>query len=192
MSTADLQAYAAQAAQANGVPVNMFLWQIGQESGWNPNATNSTSTATGLGQFVQGTAAQFGINPTNPYQSLDAAAKYDAQLYQQNGGDWAGALRQYGTLANASSDTMAQFQNALGADQAPQTPAEAKAYYDAHGYAYTPPAASGSVAESFQKGFLGNISQYIGQGTFIILGIVVVAVAILSNKQVQTIAMKGV
>jgi len=190
-ATSDYQAYAVQAAQANGVPVNMFLWQIGKESGWDPTIVNGTpgSTATGLGQFIQGTASQFGIDPTNPYQSLDAAAKYDAQLYSQNNNNWQAALTQYGTLNNASPQTMAQFQNALNG--APQTPQQYLDYYNQNGYAYTPPAAAGSAAATFQTGVqqaTSSIGSYFNRGTFVVLGIVVVAIAILSNKQVQTIA----
>jgi hypothetical protein len=106
----ELQAYAAQVAQQNGVPTNLFLWQIGQESSWNPNAQNGN--ATGIAQFMPTTAAQFGIDPTNPYQSLSAAAQYDAQLYNQTG-SWQGALTKYGTLANVPSSVMTAFQNAL-------------------------------------------------------------------------------
>ena len=109
---ADYQSYAVQQANQYGIPPALFLWQIGQESGWNPNARSPTSTATGLGQFVKSTAQQFGINPLDPYQSLQAAAQYDAQLYQQTG-SWQGALTKYGTLANAPASVMQSFQNVM-------------------------------------------------------------------------------
>lgn len=90
-------------AQQYGVPTNLFLWQIGQESSWDPNAHNSTpgSTATGLGQFINSTAQSFGIDPTNPYQSLQAAAQYDAQLYNQTG-SWPAAMQAYGTTSGGT------------------------------------------------------------------------------------------
>lgn len=103
----------AAAAQYN-VPTNLFLWQIGQESSWNPSAQNGN--AIGLGQFMPGTAAQFGIDPSNPTQSLYAAAQYDAQLAAKNGGDWIAALTSYGTLApsNWIGGTSSQgYQSAL-------------------------------------------------------------------------------
>lgn len=93
--------YAIQAAQKYGVPTNLFLWQIGQESGWDPNATNSGSTASGIAQFIKSTAKSFGINPFDPVQSLDAAAKYDAQLFDKYG-NWSDALKAYGTTASGT------------------------------------------------------------------------------------------
>lgn len=190
-SVADLQAYAVQAAQANNVPVNMFLWQIGQESSWNPNAVNGQYQ--GLGQIGPAAAQDTGLaNPFDPQANLDAAAKYDAMMFQQTG-NWQDALTKYGTLANVSPQVVNNFNNALNG--APQTPQQAMDYYNQNGFAYTPPAAPGSTAATFQNAVskvTGNFSQYISQGTFILLGIVIIAVAILSNKQVQTIAMKGV
>ena len=115
-----LQAYAVQAAQNYGVPTNLFLWQIGQESGWNATATNPNSSATGIAQFTSGTAQAFGINPLDPYQSLDAAAQYDAQLAAANGGNWIQALTSYGTLApsNWAGGTSSQgYQQALAGAQ---------------------------------------------------------------------------
>jgi hypothetical protein len=190
MSTADLQAYAAQAAQANNVPVNMFLWQIGQESSWNPNAVNGSHV--GLGQIGPAAAQDTGlINATDPYQNLDAAAKYDAMMYKQTG-NWQDALTKYGTLANVGPQVINNFNNALAG--APQTPQQAMDYYNQNGYAYTPPAAAGSTAEQFQtttQNMGSSIAQYFNRGTFVLLGIVVIAVAILSNKQVQTAVVKA-
>lgn len=92
------QSYADAAAQQYGIPTALFDWQLGQESGWNPNAQNPGSSAQGIAQFTSGTAQQFGIDPGNPYQSIDAAAQYDAQLYNKSG-NWLDALTSYGTLA---------------------------------------------------------------------------------------------
>jgi len=171
MAAGQFQDMAIAAANKYGVPQNMFLWQIGQESGWDPNARNPKSSATGLGQFVDGTAKMFGINPLDPAQSLDAAAKYDAMLYKQTG-SWQGALEKYGTLHDANSDVIAGFKNALG--------------YDADNGA---PGAQESLGD-FGLGALSpnNWSQYIKSGAIIILGIAIILVAILSNKTVQTIA----
>lgn len=107
---------AVSAAQQYGVPPNIFLWQIGQESSWNPNASNGS--AYGLAQFEPATASQFGVNPANPVQSLYGAAQYDAQLYQGTG-SWQQALTQYGTLANVPSSVQQGFLNA--SNQVPQS-----------------------------------------------------------------------
>jgi hypothetical protein len=102
------------AAQQYGVPVNVFLAQITQESDWNPNETSSSSSATGIAQFIAGTAAEFGIDPTDPVQSLYAAAKYDAQLYNRTG-SWTAALQSYGTLSASNPNQGVAVQQAISA-----------------------------------------------------------------------------
>lgn len=118
-SISDLQSYASGAATNAGIDPNVFLWQIGQESSWNPNAQNGN--AVGLGQFMPRTANMFGINPRDPYQSLDAAAQYDSQLLNKCGGNYTCALTKYGTLANVPSSVMSKFQNVLSGAVNPAT-----------------------------------------------------------------------
>lgn len=109
MNLQDLQNLAATDALNAGISPQMFIAQISQESSWNPNAYNASSGATGLGQFIPSTAQMFNIDPTNPTQSLAAAANYDAQLIGQNGGNVVAALQQYGTLpANLGNLTSGQ------------------------------------------------------------------------------------
>lgn len=88
------QQIARQAAQRHGVDPNIFVRQIQAESGGNPNAV-SPAGAIGIAQFIPSTARQFGINPRNPVQSLDAAAKYMAQNLRRTGGNYAQALSLY-------------------------------------------------------------------------------------------------
>ena len=100
-----------------GVPPSLLEWQIGAESGWNPNAINSNynpvndtygTPALGIAQFQPATAAQFGINPMDPSQAIPAMAQYDAQLYNQTG-SWQQVLQDYGTTGpGASPQTIAQ------------------------------------------------------------------------------------
>lgn len=93
---AQLQAIAVQDANKYGVPQDLFLDQISQESSWNPNPpATGTSTATGIAQFLKGTAAQYNLDPTDPVASLDAAAHYDADLYKANGNNWNNAINAY-------------------------------------------------------------------------------------------------
>ena len=196
MAAGQFQDYAVSAAQKYGVPVDMFLWQIGQESGWDPNARNPKSTATGLGQFVKGTAEMFKINPLDPYASLDAAAKYDAQLYRETG-SWKGALERYGTLHDASPEVLAGFEKSM------KTPTETngitwdnilptlKQFYDdsmapLNGPAYSEEEKAGA------HDYKSTISKYMTSGALIVLGIVVIGVAILSNKTVQTTVVTAV
>lgn len=170
MAMSPYQDEAIAAAKKYGVPQNMFLWQITNESGWNPNATNPKSSAKGIAQFIDGTAKQFGINPLDPLQSLDAAAKYDAMLYKQTG-SWQAALEKYGTLHDASSDKIAGFKNALSYDKDSGDTTVDKDLQDT-GW--------GGLGNAFDK-LTGNL-------TFILVGVVVIALAILSNKQVQQVA----
>jgi hypothetical protein len=53
-----------------------FEWQIWQESKYDPDAVSPTN-AIGIAQFEPDTAANLGIDPTDPQQSLDAAARLD-------------------------------------------------------------------------------------------------------------------
>lgn len=81
------------------LPHGLLTWQLHQESGFNPNALGpptSHGRAMGVAQFMPATARQFNINPYDPAQAIDAAARYDRQLYDQTG-SWHAALDRYGT-----------------------------------------------------------------------------------------------
>jgi hypothetical protein len=99
----------AAASSRWGVPAQVLSWQLNQESGMNPAAYNPASGSTGIAQFLPSTAAQFGIDPTDPAASINAAAQYDAQLYGQTG-SWTGALQRYGTLANVPPSVWQSWQ----------------------------------------------------------------------------------
>jgi soluble lytic murein transglycosylase-like protein len=88
MSTAvpasgSLTAMAESAAQAAGVPVNLFLALVEAESGFHPDAVSSAG-AMGLTQLMPATARALGVtNPFDPAQNLAAGARYLAQLLNQ-------------------------------------------------------------------------------------------------------------
>ncbi len=66
------------AAQKYDVPVNVVLALAEQESRFNPKAVGSQTKwgrAKGIMQYLDSTAAGMGINPYDPAQSVDAAAK---------------------------------------------------------------------------------------------------------------------
>lgn len=117
-STAQLQALARDAALEAGVPPTFFTQLIQDESSFNPNAVGpmtSTGQAVGIAQFMPGTAQSFGIDPTNPAQSLGAAATYLKQLYNKTG-SWLGAANSYGTTTGQGSSNVANLTDALNKD----------------------------------------------------------------------------
>lgn len=89
----DLRAAAIAAAERNGIPVDLFLRVVNAESAWNPDAV-SPAGALGLGQLMPGTAAELGVDPRDPLQNLDGAARYLAQQYRDFG-DWKLATAAY-------------------------------------------------------------------------------------------------
>ncbi|THD84418.1 lytic transglycosylase domain-containing protein [Aliigemmobacter aestuarii] len=81
------------AARRHGVPEDLFLRLVQQESGWNPNA-RSHKGATGLAQLMPGTARLVGVNIHDPAQNLDGGAKYLRMMYNKFG-NWRLALAAY-------------------------------------------------------------------------------------------------
>ena len=92
------EALARAAAQKYGVDPEIFVRQIAQESGFNPNAV-SPAGARGIAQFMPATAEEFGIDPNDPEQALDAAARYMKMNLERYGGDYSKALAAYNTGA---------------------------------------------------------------------------------------------
>lgn len=65
----------------HGLPTDLLNRVAYQESRYNPDAVSPVGAA-GLMQFMPATAREFGIDPKDPFQSIDAAGKYLAQLYR--------------------------------------------------------------------------------------------------------------
>ncbi|MDX8349074.1 lytic transglycosylase domain-containing protein [Cognatiyoonia sp. IB215446] len=81
------------AATRHGVPADLFLRLVQQESGWNPNAVSSKG-ALGLAQLMPATARALGVDPLNPEQNLDGGARYLRTQYETFG-SWPLALAAY-------------------------------------------------------------------------------------------------
>ncbi|MFZ1727210.1 MAG: lytic transglycosylase domain-containing protein [Albidovulum sp.] len=81
------------AAGRHGVPEDLFLRLVQQESGWNPNAV-SHKGATGLAQLMPATASRLGVDPAIPHENLDGGARYLRMMYDRFG-DWKLALAAY-------------------------------------------------------------------------------------------------
>lgn len=84
---------ARDAARRNGVPEDLFLRLIQQESGWKVDA-KSNKGALGLAQLMPGTARTLGVNPHDPFENLDGGARYLMQQYREFG-SWRLALAAY-------------------------------------------------------------------------------------------------
>lgn len=102
------------ASKKYGVPVNVLMALAQQESSFNPVALGQPTKwgrAKGLMQYIDSTAASMGINPYDPQQAIDAAARQLKQRLDKGysvqeavsahfGGDdraqWGPKTRQYG------------------------------------------------------------------------------------------------
>ena len=80
-------------ARKHGVPEDLFLRLVQQESGWNPGAV-SPKGATGLAQLMPDTARFLRVDINDPHQNLEGGAKYLAMMYGKFG-NWRHALAAY-------------------------------------------------------------------------------------------------
>lgn len=84
---------AKDAAKRHGIPVDLFLRLVQQESGWNPTAV-SHKGAMGLAQLMPGTARTLRVDPKDPAQNLEGGARYLKQQFKTFG-SWRLALAAY-------------------------------------------------------------------------------------------------
>ncbi len=120
-----LEAIAAAEARYN-LPRNLEARALYQESRFRPEiidgSLRSSAGAIGIAQFLPQTAADLGIDPLDPFQSIDGMGRYLRQLYLQFG-SWDLALAAYnwgpGNLTNkgaaaAPAETVAYVSGILG------------------------------------------------------------------------------
>ncbi len=81
------------AARRHGVPEEVFLRLVQQESNWNTGAV-SHKGAIGLAQLMPQTALRLRVDPHDPEQNLDGGARYLALQYRRFG-NWRHALAAY-------------------------------------------------------------------------------------------------
>ena len=126
-------ALARSAALAAGIPPDLFVRQIRQESGFDPKAVSPTG-ALGIAQFMPTTAACYtrdpqtgacvSVDPWDPVASLSAAARLMAQYVQQDGGSYAMALATY----NAGGGALEQALERCGMNWLHCLPGETQHY----------------------------------------------------------------
>jgi hypothetical protein len=100
----ELVAYARQAAERAGFDSDVFVRQITVESNFDPKA-GSPAGAQGIAQIVP--KYHPGVDPWDPYASLDYAARWMADLTAQYGGDVRKALVHY----NGGGGAVQQYEN---------------------------------------------------------------------------------
>ena len=81
------------AARKHGVPEDLFLRLVQQESGWNPGAV-SPKGATGLAQLMPDTARLLRVDIHDPEENLNGGARYLRMMYDRFG-SWRLALAAY-------------------------------------------------------------------------------------------------
>lgn len=86
-------ALARNVARSHGIPEDLFLRLVQQESGWNPQA-RSHKGALGLAQLMPETARRLGVDPRDPVQNLEGGARYLKQQFMTFG-NWPHALAAY-------------------------------------------------------------------------------------------------
>jgi peptidoglycan DL-endopeptidase CwlO len=88
-----------QAAASNGIPASLLAALLYHESRFEPNVV-SPAGAEGIAQFMPATAAGMGINPTDPTQSIEGAAKLLGS-YTRQFGSYGDALAAYDAGSSA-------------------------------------------------------------------------------------------
>ncbi len=84
---------AKDAARRHGIPENLFLRLVQQESNWNPQA-KSHKGALGLAQLMPQTARLLRVDPLDPAENLEGGARYLKEQYRTFG-TWRLALAAY-------------------------------------------------------------------------------------------------
>ena len=88
-----------QAAASNGIPASLLSALLYHESRFEPGAVSSAG-AEGIAQFMPSTAAGMGVNPLDPTQAIDGAARLLGS-YTRQFGSYADALAAYDAGAGA-------------------------------------------------------------------------------------------
>lgn len=109
---AQIQAWITQYASLYGVDPNLALALARQESGpwWNSASGIPTSSAGAIGvmQLLPSTAAQLGVNPSDPQQNIQGGIMYLAGLLEEFG-DTVEAVAAYNAGPGAVSNLVTDY-----------------------------------------------------------------------------------
>ncbi len=92
-SKADLEAFATSAEETYSIPPGGLRALIAAESAWDINAV-SPAGAEGLAQFMPPTSAEWEVDPWDPIDAINGAARYLAWL-RSRVPTWSAALAAY-------------------------------------------------------------------------------------------------
>lgn len=91
-----IQSLISSIATQKGISPALALAVAQHESGFDPNAQNSTSSAAGLFQLINATQQQYGVtNPYDPTQNTTAGVQFLSDMLKQYNGDQTLALMAY-------------------------------------------------------------------------------------------------
>jgi soluble lytic murein transglycosylase-like protein len=114
----DYRVLARQVALQANIPPQYFVNQIQVASNFDPNAMGPDGEI-GIAQWMPDTARGLGINPHDPVQSIQGAARMMGTYYQTYGKDYAKSLAAYntgsGTLNNALARCGVYWQSCIPA-----------------------------------------------------------------------------
>lgn len=93
-----------KASKKHGVSPEILSALLKQESQFKPDAV-SEAGAKGIAQFMPATAKEYGIDPMNPSEAIDGAARYLRKSLDRYGGDYQKAVASY----NAGMGTVDKY-----------------------------------------------------------------------------------
>lgn len=100
--------YIFRVCRREGLPESLVKAIIAVESGFNPNAKASTSSATGLMQMTKGACEDVGVSHylmTEPIHAINAGCTYLAKMVKATGTLHAGVRAYYEGLGNYKKNT---------------------------------------------------------------------------------------
>lgn len=166
-----LQSYLLEQAARYGIPPQMALNLVQQESRFNQSAV-SPKGALGLSQLMPATARELGVDPSDPYQNIEGGMRYLRQQYDRFG-DWSlaaaaynagpGAVEKYGGIP-PFEETQAYVPIVMkGVETYEATPEARRAQY---GLGDRGPGTEGEVLEAVRRGDLTkqDAGQYVSEG----------------------------
>jgi hypothetical protein len=170
--------------QIFGVPDSLVNYQIENESSGNPLAQSSTSSAFGLGQFLNTTSLEqdpedfiSGLDG-DPYSQMNTVGQYDTSLlgsFGSSNGTYSGLLNAYSggaSYANGYSNLDDVFGGLAANDPAVQNPSLLTDIPGSVASALGNPATPLGEGAQATTGILAALTSYVPSAITIIVGIV--------------------